>query len=148
MTKTEAYKNALDELAYRREKDPKNYRGDSNFVYDSIDKPTKKEYIQYLLQSARQRANANGLEFDLVYEDLLPLPKHCRYLNYPLEYFINRLTKRKSNTASLDRIDNSFGYVPGNVQIISWKANNLKRQKTEQDFVAFIDMLRSKKVVY
>jgi hypothetical protein len=37
---------------------------------------------------------------------------------------------RFDDSPSLDRINNMKGYVPGNVKIISWRANHLKSNGT------------------
>lgn len=43
---------------------------------------------------------------------------------------------RGSGTASLDRRDNSLGYVPGNVQWTHWHANRMKGAFDQADFIS------------
>lgn len=80
-----------------------------------------------LLRGAKKRAKALGREFSLKRSDLPPLPEFCPILGVPLAKYRGKLTK---NSYSLDRVDNSKGYVPGNVQVISMWANVLKEQLT------------------
>ena len=40
-----------------------------------------------------------------------------------------------SMPASIDRIDSSKGYIPGNVQIILKKVNMMKQQYTQEEFI-------------
>lgn len=50
------------------------------------------------------------------------------------------LTQRgtnKFNSPSIDRIDPTLGYVPGNIQIISFKANAMKHNATADELKAF-----------
>ena len=75
-----------------------------------------------LLRSAKVRALKRDLEFNIGVEDF-DLPEKCPLLNISLTC---NLDKAKDNSYSLDRIDNSKGYIKGNVWIISNKANRLK----------------------
>ena len=85
---------------------------------------------------AYRRARIKGLKFDLpTYKDLPKCPKKCPVLNIPL-----RVGKLKGsngggtdNSPSLDRIDNNKGYIKGNVQIISRKANQMKSNADFKD---------------
>ncbi len=43
---------------------------------------------------------------------------------------------------SLDRIDNSKGYIPGNVAVISWRANLIKNSSTLEELEAVVAWLR------
>ena len=43
------------------------------------------------------------------------------------------------NTASLDRIDSSLGYIPGNVQFVSVIANYAKRDFQEEELFEFCE---------
>jgi len=79
-----------------------------------------------MLYAAKRRAKKNKLEFNLTEEDII-IPNRCPILDVPL---IKSKEKQKSNSPSLDRIDNTKGYIKGNVRVISLKANSLKNNMT------------------
>ena len=82
--------------------------------------------IRYLLNQARYRAKKKGEEFTVV-EDDLEVPTECPVFGIPLFFTRGGRTK---NSFSLDRIDNSKGYVKGDVRIISFWANQMKGDMT------------------
>lgn len=83
---------------------------------------------KYIFQNAKIRAKRYGHEFTIDLSDVV-VPSTCPVLHIPLVF-----TEAKSNnTPSLDRIDNTKGYVPGNVQVISWRANYMKRDMSPLD---------------
>ena len=43
------------------------------------------------------------------------------------------------NSPSLDRMDNSKGYVKGNVQVISHKANSMKFSASKDELLKFAE---------
>jgi hypothetical protein len=83
--------------------------------------------VQKMLNEARNRAHKKGLEYCLEKSDI-HIPKTCPLLGIELKW--GGTHKDKDNTPSLDRLDNSKGYTPDNIWIISWRANNLKRDAT------------------
>ncbi len=108
----------------------------------------------FKLAAIRRKAKQSGLEFSIKWEDL-EWPDICPVLgirlNYegeglkkPLPLFGDlpqdapRVTPTRShrNAASIDRWDNSRGYVPGNVYVISHWANMLKRDATPAELRA------------
>jgi len=95
----------------------------------------RRSYASYqrssMLARAKKRAKSKGLEFDLVLADI-QIPSHCPVLGIPLS-----IGKRGdyTNSPSLDRIDNSKGYVKGNVQVISHRANYIKGNATSQELM-------------
>lgn len=85
--------------------------------------------IKKMLTSARNRARQRGLDFDLTFDDL-EWTGICPVFGIPLVP-----GKGRSNFASpsLDRIDNSKGYVKGNVIIVSLRANTIKNSATPEE---------------
>lgn len=71
---------------------------------------------------AQAKSNSKGRTFDLEHADIV-IPERCPVLGIPLDCAKQRPSP---NAPSIDRIDNTKGYVKGNVGIISWKANSLK----------------------
>lgn len=79
-----------------------------------------------MFHDARKRAAKTGLEFSICVFDFV-VPKHCPVLGIELQYGVGY---RNDSSPSLDRIDSTKGYVPGNVLVISWRANRLKSDAT------------------
>lgn len=77
---------------------------------------------KYLWFEARKRAKEKGLEFTIQPSDIT-VPNVCPITGLVMER--NR-GKLGPNSYSLDRIDSSKGYIPGNVAVISFKANQIK----------------------
>lgn len=90
----------------------------------------------YMFRAARKRAKEKGLEFSITEEGVrIALEKTkningeyiCPVFNIKMEINKNR---SGDNSFTIDRIDNSKGYIPSNIAIISWRANSLKRDAT------------------
>lgn len=100
--------------------------------------------ITYMLRTAKARAKDRGLVFDLVDEDIT-IPEYCPVLGIKLEQIIStggRGTTKKWSSASLDRKDNTKGYVKDNVQVISWRANMLKNNATVDELEKIVNYLK------
>lgn len=95
-----------------------------------------------MFTNAKARAKKQGLEFSITLDDILPLPIHCPILGVLLR---KGESINDSNSYSLDRIDNSKGYVHGNVAVISRRANVLKRDGTIKEFESLISWLKNKR---
>lgn len=89
-------------------------------------KQTKENPKGLLLRRMRASANSRGLECTVTVDDIV-IPKVCPILNIPLEFHKGT---HKNNSISVDRIDTTKGYIPGNIAIISFKANTLKGNMT------------------
>ncbi len=89
--------------------------------------------IDYLLRGARARAKRKGIKFAITAADFPQLPKFCPVLGVRLVYGASGKSRKlyeNGAAASIDRIYNHRGYVPGNVLIVSLRANLLKGQAT------------------
>lgn len=83
---------------------------------------------RYMLwKSAKHRAREKGLPFTLKVTDIPDIPKRCPILGIPIS---RGIYKYGPGSASLDRITPSLGYIVGNVQIISHRANAIKQDAT------------------
>ncbi len=76
---------------------------------------------------AKERARKRGIPFALDLEDVV-IPDVCPALGIPL--VVNGEGAPGDDSPSLDRIIPSKGYVKGNVQVISQKANRIKSDAT------------------
>ena len=84
-----------------------------------------KSKVANALRAAKVRCKESGLEFEISVEDLMPFPLHCPVLGIELDWFVDG-RGGTDNSPSIDRLDPSIGYIPGNVEIISNRANRIK----------------------
>lgn len=101
--------------------------------------------VRHLLAQAKRRALQNGLSFTITIADLLPLPTHCPALGLPLNYAggSGKHGGFHDPSASIDRIDSSRGYEPGNVRIVSWRANRIKADATINELRAIFFFMQN-----
>lgn len=78
---------------------------------------------QTIWENARGRARQHNIPFTITVEDILKCPQFCPILGLELK---RNFKIAGPDSPSLDRIDNSKGYILGNVRIISNKANSNK----------------------
>lgn len=86
---------------------------------------------KHMVGSTRRNVKKNGYPHSITYSDILPLPTHCPVFGIELTY--GGTGRPLSSSATVDRVDNSKGYIPGNVQVISNRANSMKRDATIED---------------
>ncbi len=107
-------------------------------AYDS--KYAKEHPEKVMLMRAKARAKKHGWEFSIEESDVV-IPDVCPILGIPLQQLHG---DNKSASPSLDRIDNTKGYVKGNVWVISWRANTLKNNATLDELEKLVTVLRNK----
>jgi len=116
---------------------PKKYKnGISHKEYSRLYRASNPEKIIH--QHAKERAKKKGLAFNIEESDI-DIPIICPILGIPI-YKIGSEDKPSgpcANSASLDRIDNTKGYVKGNVAIISHKANTMKHNASPIELIRF-----------
>lgn len=111
----------------------------SNWVRKSYKlKEKKKETYNtienILFMSAKARAKKKKLEFSIEYQDVY-IPEICPALGIKIDKFLedtSQSNESRASSPSLDRIDNSKGYIKGNVAVISYRANIIKGQGTAE----------------
>lgn len=87
-----------------------------------------KDPVAYMLRRIGDRCRRNGKEFLLTKDDV-KFVEFCPVLGIKLIW----TGGGRDAAASLDRIDNSKGYVPGNVEVVSGKANRIKSNATPEE---------------
>lgn len=88
-------------------------------------------------RAAKQRAKNKNLAFDIEITDIT-IPEFCPILGIPLIIHSGNGTPGgKENSPSLDRIDNNKGYIKGNIQVISHKANSMKFTANKEELLLF-----------
>lgn len=113
-------------------------RSCQNDRYINID-PRKK-----MLYAARQRARKNGIECTITVDDIV-IPEICPVLGIPLFSTLGKGQQPPtllSNSPSLDRWDNTKGYIPENIRVISMRANDLKSDATLEEMEAVVAYMR------
>lgn len=116
------------EISLRRKLERKRNR-------DSLSKKAR-EYRKrrpevYLYSGAKQRAKKKNLPFDIEVE-CIKIPKFCPVLNIELKLGLKGFC---DNSPSIDRITPDLGYVKGNIIVVSYRANAIKRDATPDEIV-------------
>ena len=87
-----------------------------------------------MIVKSRSSAKQRGIEFTITEQDL-HWPEYCPVLGIKLDYSTERGEER-DDFPSLDRWDTTKGYIPGNVYVVSWRANRIKWDCTANELVA------------
>lgn len=66
-------------------------------------------------------------------------PSHCPILGIALCYTNSRI---QDNSPTLDKVAPELGYVPGNVCVISWRANRMKSNGTIEEILKLAHFLQ------
>ena len=89
------------------------------------------------LQQIKKSAKARGLEFNLTDEHIWSVftkqNGKCAYTGVDLNF--SKKGYKTQSTASIDRIDNSKGYIIGNIQWVHTVINRIKWSMEEYDFI-------------
>jgi hypothetical protein len=84
---------------------------------------------------AKRRAEEKGIPFTITLNHLndMTIPITCPVLGISMKKGYSN--KQSDNSLSIDRIDSKKGYEPGNIMFISWRANRLKNNATEDELI-------------
>ena len=94
--------------------------------------------------SAKNRAKVSGLPFTIKVEDII-ITEKCPVFGCAME--VSR--KQHCDTSpSLDKVIPELGYVPGNICVISDRANRIKRDSSADDIRLLISFLKKFKSGY
>lgn len=91
-----------------------------------------------LLRHARKRAKEKNIPFDITAEDII-IPETCPVLGIQLQIGEKIAC---NNSPTLDRIKPELGYVKGNIQVLSFRANTLKSNATIEELQKVLEHLK------
>jgi hypothetical protein len=108
------------------------------YIKNKIAAERQDDPVKFLLAAAKCRAKKEGVPFNLTKEDL-QIPMYCPVFGMELTYGGTGVSKRgygaSPSAASIDRVDGKKGYIKGNINVISWKANRAKCQLSVKELV-------------
>ena len=126
----------------------KKYYKENRLHYLELQRKWRENNVEKKLwHSCKNSAKKRNLEFDITPEDII-VPDRCPVFDVPLD------THAEANVGSgidfssnpyrpsVDRIDNTKGYVKGNLQVISWRANSLKKDATVTEIEQLYEHMR------
>ena len=93
-----------------------------------------------LIRNALKRAKRNGLVLDLTVEWVVEKLETgvCEVTKLPFDFLVGGTARAMAPT--IDRIDPTRGYIPGNVQVVCWLYN---RAKGRDDHETVLTLVRS-----
>ena len=121
--------------------DQDKYRRDHKDLYARLQANSRKRNPRmHLVIDARARAKRYGIPVDITVDDI-DWVTHCPVLGIELIYGRTGGDGRRRNSATLDRRDNTLGYVKGNVFVLSHRANRIKSDATLEELQALVRYL-------
>lgn len=99
----------------------------------------QKYYRKARLVRVKSNAKRRGIEFTITEKDI-QWNTICPIFGIPLDY--NAKGHAQYNSPSIDRIYNTKGYVPGNVHVVSFRANSLKKDATIEELETLVTWMK------
>ena len=123
------------------------YRAAHKFRYAELQREWRTAHPrENLIILARARAKERGLPCTITVEEL-DWPTHCPIFSMELDYTTTPVGQRqhakRDAFPTLDRKIPELGYVPGNVFVLSFKANRLKQDSTIDQLEALLAYMKS-----
>lgn len=108
-------------------------------VYNQSQKEYRHKYpVRFMVYDAKRRSEKQGLPFDITEKDL-PLPDVCPVLGIPFKIGTGCINE---GSPTLDKFVPALGYVKGNVNIISHKANTMKLTATAEEVLKLYNWMK------
>lgn len=90
-----------------------------------------------MFNNARIRARAKGLPFSITKDDIV-IPAVCPVLGVAFALPVMDQKGPGPYSPSLDRLRPELGYVPGNIRVISYRANRIRNDATVAELEAVL----------
>lgn len=92
-----------------------------------------------LLVNARMRSRRLKIKFNLALEDIV-IPLLCPVLGIAIK---TGNTKQSKNSPSIDRVNSKLGYIKNNIRVISWRANDLKKDASIEELEQVLNYVKN-----
>jgi hypothetical protein len=103
-----------------------------------------RHFFRQIYHNAAMRKIEFQLSIEHIWDLFLKQNRKCVFTNVELIFAKSYKTnERKMQTASLDRIDSSLGYLEGNVQWVHKDINMMKRGILNEDFIRLCSLVAS-----
>lgn len=106
---------------------------------------TENHFISQTLYNAKTRANKKGFYFGLTSEQLKQKLQDCNYCceitGLKMDFESHSRKKANPRKCSMDRIDSNKGYTIDNIQLVCWAVNQMKSDRTEEEFKFWVKTL-------
>ena len=136
----------------RYQADPERFRAQAK-AYRTADPEKAREAVrachrrnpqQRMWSVSRIRARDKGFAFEITPKDIV-IPECCPIFGVVLvRHFGGHKGKEGANHPTVDRIDPSKGYIPGNIWVISYRANAIKNDATPAELRQIADAVERK----
>ena len=133
-----------DNCSDKNRKAAEKYRANNKEAIARSNKKTlqkmREERPQFtMFYSAKRRAKVGGYPFDITINDIV-IPEFCPALGIKLETAKGHCNSPFSPT--LDKIIPELGYVKGNIQVISRRANTMKNDASPDELIRFASWIK------
>ncbi len=105
-------------------------------------KKREEDRYRFVWYAAKRRAKQKNILFTITKQDIInisPIDNRCPILGIQLE-FENKTVQ--DNSPSLDRLIPQLGYVPGNIALISYRANRIKNDATVDELEKIFSFMK------
>ena len=116
-----------------------------------MDHSAAEKFLRINISKARYAARAvRGLEFEIDIYDVMKLLKkqegRCALTGWEMEYTRGGNFGYATNpkACSIDRIYNTSGYLPWNIQLVCWKVNKIKGELGNWEFKQLCQLVVNK----
>jgi hypothetical protein len=96
---------------------------------------------QRLLRNARSSAREKGWELTITAQEIEVLLEPGVCFLTGMAFRLDTDALRDDFAPSLDRIDSSKGYIPGNVRVVCFRVNLMHGNLSDEDFLCWIHLL-------
>ena len=105
---------------------------------ESYHRTAEARWAKIILNSIKGRCARKGIPFDMSEQDI-SIPATCPVLGIPVAMQDGGF---KDGSPSVDRLIPSKGYVRGNIRVISYRANAIKRDASLEELEAIVAYLK------